>query len=78
GGSTVLALPYPEEYAELGPDLAVLSGIARLTGGVVLEDEEIPAAEGLEHDWLGLWRFLLWGGAAAFVLDLALRKLLAI
>lgn len=78
GGSAVLALPYPAEYAELGPDAQVLSAIAQLTGGVVLEDEEIPKAEGLTQNWFPLWPFLLWGGAAAFVLDLALRKLLAV
>lgn len=78
GGSAVLSLPYPLEYAELGPDARTLSTIAQLTGGLVLEDEELPEKGDVRGNWLSLWPFLLWAGAAGFVLDLALRKLLAV
>jgi len=78
GGSAVLALPYAPEYAELGPERNTLETIARLTGGVILEDEEIPERGSVVEDWYPLWLPLLWAGAAAFLLDLALRKLLAV
>ncbi|MCX7844375.1 MAG: VWA domain-containing protein [Candidatus Bipolaricaulota bacterium] len=78
GGTAVLALPYPPEYAELGPDRETLGTLARLTGGALLEDEELPERSEAVADWIALWPALLWAGAAAFVLDLALRKLLSV
>jgi Mg-chelatase subunit ChlD len=76
GGQALVPLPYSPEYAELGPDKEVLGRIARLTGGIVLEDEEIPERTDLVQEWLPLWPVLLWAAAASFLGDLALRKLL--
>jgi Mg-chelatase subunit ChlD len=76
GGSFPIVLPYPAELAAFGPDLDALQAISRLAGGTVLTDEVIPPAPGGGRDWLPIGRALLWAAAAAFVLDLALRKLL--
>ena len=75
-GRTVLALPYPPEFSELGPDKAVLETLARLTGGKVLEDEEIPELKGEKREWVSLWPFFLWASAGSFLLDLGLRKVI--
>ncbi len=78
GGSAILSLPYPSEYAELGPEWRTLGDIARLTGGEILEDEEIPRRSDLVWEGIPLWPAFLWAGAASFLLDLTLRKLLAV
>lgn len=78
GSSAVLALPYPLEYAQLGPDWQTLRDVARLTGGELLEDEEIPRRADLVREGIPLWPAFLWAGAASFLVDLALRKLLAV
>lgn len=77
-GTKVLALPYPAEYAELGVDWNAVKKITTLTGGKILEDEEIPEFSGRVTEWLPLWPALLWAGAASFLLDLALRKFLPV
>lgn len=74
-GTVFLPLPYPREFAEVGPDETTFATIAKATGGVVLEDEELPGLSGERREWVALWPFLLWAGAGSFLLDLALRKL---
>ena len=75
GGTAVVPVPYSAEYAEFGPDLSTLTTVVKLTGGKILEDEEVPVLAGERREWVRLWPFLLWGSAASFVADLGLRKL---
>jgi len=75
-GRTVLPLPYPPEFSELGPDPTTLESLARLTGGKVLEDEEIPELKGEKREWVPLWPIVLWTAAGSFLLDLGLRKVI--
>ncbi len=73
GGTFALSLPYKQELARLGAELRVLSDLAVLTGGEMLGDEVLPvAAPG--RRWVPVDRELLWAAAAAFIVDLALRK----
>jgi Mg-chelatase subunit ChlD len=76
GGTALIPVPYPAEFVETGPDLVKLATIARLTGGTILEDEEVPPLRGEERKWVGLWPAFLWAGAASFLLDLGLRKVM--
>ncbi len=74
-GTTIgLALPYPQELASLGVDLETLYGLAEFTGGTVLGDE-LPPATGTGRSWFPVERSFLWAAAAAFLADLALRKI---
>jgi len=75
-GTAVITLPYPPEFSEFGPDRDVLESLARLTGGKVLEDEEIPELRGERREWVSLWLFFLWASAGSFLLDLGLRKVI--
>lgn len=75
-GTTILSLPYPPEFAALGPDKAVLEGLIRLTGGELLEDEEIPELRGEKREWVSLWPVFLWASAGSFLVDLGLRKVI--
>ncbi|MCS7240736.1 MAG: VWA domain-containing protein, partial [Candidatus Bipolaricaulota bacterium] len=75
GGTVVIPLPYSLEFAELGADMATLRTIARLTGGTILEDEELPTVQGERREWVQLWPAFLWASAGSFLLDLSWRKL---
>jgi len=77
GGTFAVTLPYPAELAAFGPDLEALRQIARVSGGELVRDEVLPPPPGVGRDWLPIGRALLWAAACAFLLDLALRKLLA-
>ncbi len=77
GGTFLVSLPYVAEFEQLGPNLEVLSQVARWTGGRVLEDEVVPPLQGAAVEGWPLARSLLWAAAGAFLLDLLLRKLLA-
>lgn len=72
----VVVLPYPPEFAELGPDVSALAGLAGLTGGAILEDEEIPGLGAERREWVPLWPILVWAGAGSLLVDLVLRKIL--
>jgi len=76
GGTFAVTLPYAAELAAFGPDLEALRQIARISGGEVVRDEILPPPPGTGRDWVPIARALLWAAACAFVLDLALRKLL--
>lgn len=73
-GSALIPVPYPREYAEFGPKWETLRTITQLTGGKLLEDEEIPELKGEKREWVSLWPFFLWASAGSFLLDLSLRK----
>lgn len=75
GGTFPVALPYPAELAEFGPDRDTLGAVARLTGGEVVEDEIPPPLPGEGRDWTPIGRALLWAAAVCLLLDLGLRKL---
>lgn len=75
-GSAVIPVPYPLEYRALGPDWEVVRLMTKLTGGSILEDEEVPVLTGEKRIWVPLWPGLLWASAASFIADLALRKLI--
>lgn len=76
GGTFPVVLPYPAELAAFGPDLDALRLTARVAGGEVVSDEVLPPPPGEGRDWVPIGRALLWAAAAAFLVDLALRKLL--
>ncbi len=75
-GSAVIPVPYPSEYAAFGPDGEALRTVTQLTGGRILEDEEIPVLAGEKRIWVSLWPWALWASAAGFLADLTLRKLI--
>lgn len=75
-GSAVIPVPYPLEYRAFGPDGEVLRLMTKLTGGRILEDEEVPVLAGEKRIWVPLWPGLLGASAASFIADLALRKLI--
>jgi Mg-chelatase subunit ChlD len=75
GGTYTLSLPYPEELSAFGADQETLREIARLSGGAIISDELLPTTAGAGR-FLPLGRAFLWASAFAFLLDLALRKLL--
>lgn len=75
GGSALIPLPYGPEFAEAGRNEAALARLTRLTGGLILEDEELPLGRGERREWVRLWPMFLWAGAGSFLVDLGLRKL---
>lgn len=74
GGTAVIPVPYSPEFTEVGADMVTLQTITKLTGGVILEDEELPTLKGERREWVQLWPALLWAGAGSFLLDLGWRK----
>lgn len=72
------AVPYPPDYADVAPNLGLLTRIARETGGAVLESPEQVFAppEVYPRTHTDIWRALLWVAALLLPLDVAVRRLI--
>ncbi len=80
-GRGALAVPYSPEYSVIQDNAGLLAEIAKVTGGRVIEENDLKSSDLFAHDgpaqrsFQPLWYWLLFAAACALFFDVAVRRI---